>query len=205
MKKLILVLGIILLSCMSTQRAYEDNIKVRITNDFIKDSSDVELEVINYTSKNFYLQFDESKLYESILFFSSEYLHNVDLKLEDEDSKQIEYEIVDYQCYSPFNEKFYKQSKSVKNVFKIKSGEIKKIKMPFLMKKTVNDYCWYGFKKDQLKFGHKYFVTFEYKMYSESDRQILSNATKDSLNDLGYEFYDRNIISNRVPLHIKFK
>lgn len=200
MKKMILVLGIIFLSCMSTQSVYEDNIEVRIINKFIKDSTDVELEVINNTSKNYYLQFDESKLYESILFFSSEYLHNADFKLEDDNKQQIEYEIVDYQCYSPLNKEIYKPSKSVKNVFKIKSGERKKIKMPFIMKKTVNDYCWYGFKKDQLKSDHKYFVSFEYKMYSEYDKTIIPQATKDSLKDLGYEFYDRQILSNKVPL-----
>ena len=202
MRKLILIMVIIVMSCAGNKKKLSDNLEVKITNKFIKDSSDIEVEVINNTSKNYYLQFDTSKLYEPITYFSSEYLHNIDLKLQDSNYNRIVYEIVDYQCYYPENIDVIKISKSVKNVFKIKSGESKKFKMPFLMKTKVNDYCWYGYQRKFMSKKNKYFVSFEYRMYSETDKDIIPLSTKDSLKQMGYEFYDKEINSNKVPLEL---
>lgn len=200
MRKLISIIVIIVISCASNKKSSSDNLEIKITNKFIKDSLDIEVEVINNTSKNYYLQFDTSKLYEPITYFSSEYLHNIDLRLEDENNNRIVYEIIDYQCYYPNNKDVIKISKSVKNVFKIKSGESKKFKMPFFMKTKVNDYCWYGYQKEFINAKNKYFISFEYKMYGEIDKDIIPLSTKDSLKQMGYEFYDKEIISNKVPL-----
>lgn len=37
-------------------------------------------------------------------------------------------------------------------------------------------------------------------MYSETDKDIISISTKDSLKQMGYELYDKEINSNKVPL-----
>lgn len=199
MKKLILIILIVLLSCANNKKS-SDSLEIKITNEYIKDSLDVNIEVINNTSKNYYLQFDTSKLYEAINYFSTEYLHNIDLKLEDENSNRIAYEIVDYQCFYPEKKHLVKKSKSVKNVFKIKSGEIKKFKMPFFMKTKVNDYCWYGYQNEFINKENKYFVSFEYKMYGEIDKDLIPISVKDSLKQMGYEFYSKEIVSNKVRL-----
>lgn len=203
MKKLIVIIVILGMSCASNKNKSSDKLEFKITNEYIKDSSDIEIEVINNTSKNYYLQFDTSKLYEPINYFSSEYLHNIDLKLEDENNSRIVYEIVDYQCYSPNDKDVIKISKSVKNVFKIKSGENKKFRMPFLMKTKINDYCWYGYQNESINRKNKYFISFEYKMYGEIDKDIIPLSTKDSLKQMGYEFYYKETTSNKVPLILK--
>lgn len=191
------------MSCASNKKKSSDKLEFKITNEYIKDSSDIEIEVINNTSENYYLQFDTSKLYEPINYFSSEYLHNIDLKLEDENNNRVVYEIVDYQCYPPNNKEAIKISKLVKNVFKIKSGESKKFKMPFFMKTKINDYCWYGYQNEFINRKNKYFISFEYKMYGEIDKDIIPLSTKDSLKQMGYEFYYEEITSNKIPLILK--
>jgi hypothetical protein len=191
---------IIAVSCASYRKEISNKLEAKITNKFVKDSLDIEIEITNNTSKNYYLQFDISKLYNPITFFSSEYLHNIDLKLQSNNDNRIVYDIVNYECYYPENTNAIKISKFVKNVFKIKSGEKIKFKIPFLMKTKVNDYCWYGYQKEFMSKKNKYFVCFEYKMYSETDKDIIPLSTKDSLKHMGYEFYDKEIISNKVPL-----
>lgn len=68
------------------------------------------------------------------------------------------------------------------------------------MKTKVNNYCWYGYQKEFMSKKNKYFINFEYKMYSETDKDIISISTKDSLKQMGYELYDKEINSNKVPL-----
>ena len=77
MKKLIILIVIIAVSCATNRGKSIDKLEAKITNKFIKDCLDIEIEMTNNTSKNYYLQFDISKLHNPITFFSSEYLHNI--------------------------------------------------------------------------------------------------------------------------------
>ncbi|CAD0009660.1 hypothetical protein FLACHUCJ7_04340 [Flavobacterium chungangense] len=72
--------------------------------------------------------------------------------------------------------------------------------MPFFMKTKVNDYCWYGYQNEYINEENKYFVSFEYKMYGEIDKDIIPVSVKDSLKQMGYEFYSKEIVSNKVRL-----
>jgi|GEM_PF-4937913 len=202
MKKKLLILLIIIL-CSSNNKFCNNKIEAKITNSSIKDSCEVEIELSNNTSKNYFLQIDISKLREPIRFFRSEYLHNADLKLLDSNKQQVDYRIVDYECYNNDNEKLYKASRSVKNVLKLKSGEKKIFKMQFLLKNEINGYCMYEYPIENFIKKNKYFVVFQYKMYSETDKEILSKSVKDSLKEAGFEFYDKEIMSNSIPFMIR--
>lgn len=203
-----IIVFLILLSCLSNKKYIKSNsikeneLEFELLNKSISDSSSIEIIVKNNSIKNYYLQFDVSKFNEPITFFSTEYLHNIDVKMENEEGMPITYKIVDYTCYWPKNKIIYRTSKSVRNIFKIKSGKKKTIYKLFRMKTKVNENCWYEFQKKNMDKEKKHYLTVEYKMFGEIDYQIIPKVVKDSLQQMGYEFYDKKIVSNKVLLNI---
>jgi len=49
----------------------------------------------------------------------------------------------------------------------------------------------------------QYYVYMKYSIINEYFKNTLPKTVKDSIEQMGYELYDKQIISNRVPLILK--
>jgi hypothetical protein len=175
----------------------ESDLKFIIFNKSAKDGDSLSIFIENKSSKNYYILYDKKK---TVRHFTTNKVYHTDIVLSDDKNTLIGDEITDYQCYDVESQN--ELSKLINNIeiLKIKSREKIKFKIPFFMKTKVNDYCWYGYQKELMSKKNKYFISFEYKMYSKNEKDIIPLSTKDSLKKMGYEFYYKEINSNKVPL-----
>jgi ribosome maturation factor RimP len=51
----------------------------------------------------------------------------------------------------------------------------------------------------------QYYVYMRYSIINEYFKNALPKTVKDSIEQMGYELYDKQIVSNRVPLILKNK
>jgi hypothetical protein len=196
MKKKILIFSIFLFSFIPKQISKNKEIEFKVLNKSLKDSTEVEIQVTNFSKFNYYLLLDTNGLKEKLApFQSSCYLSTVFLGIIDSKNKNIGLQLNDLDIVYPERKKFF-----VKDLFKLKSGEKKTFKMPFKLKTIINEYVWLEYKVDKSKL---YSTKVEYNIQNKFLQNILSKRTKDSLQKMGYKLYNKQITSNKVPLILK--
>lgn len=198
MRKLTII--VLNLFWISSSAQKESDLKFIILNKSVEDRDCLNIYIENKSSKDYYILFDKKK---TIRHFTTNEVYYTNIVLSDDKNTVIDDEITNYQCYDAETEDKLKELTNKIEIIKIKSAQKIKFKIPFLMKTKVNDYCWYGYQKEFMSKKNKYFVSFEYKMYIETDKDIIPISTKDSLKQMGYELYNKEINSNKVPLILK--
>lgn len=202
MKLLKLTLLIFLLnSCVAKKSKNENYIFFELVNTTVKDSSTLKVKIKNETLKNYYMLLDTLQLSKKESFFNrTNSLNKIGTLVSDVYGKNIDIEIVDYSCYEK-DDNF--RSLNTSNILKIKSGEILTFNLPFRMKTTINNKCWYGYIESEIEKQTKYYVSIKYWSLNDYEKSIVPLSVQDSLKKDGYMLYDKEIISNYVPLIIK--
>ncbi|OCB75406.1 hypothetical protein [Flavobacterium crassostreae] len=195
---------IILFLCISSKQIKKDELEFRILNKLINDNSNFDVELINRSTKDYYILLDTTSSYNKLAPISaSEFLYLTNIGIKDDCNNEIDIELVDYECYNNLMHKDFKYKIKVKNILKIKSKQRVYFKIPFKMKTKINDNCWYGYQKEKMKKTAKYFCFLISPKLDEYLKQRLPIEIKDSLKQMGYELYDKEINSNKVPLILK--
>ncbi|TPD72268.1 hypothetical protein [Flavobacterium microcysteis] len=92
---------------------------------------------------------------------------------------------------------------TTKDILKLKPKQKVKLSIPFKMKTNISEDCYYGYETDMMDFNKQYYVSANYYIGNEYFKNALSKTVKDSLEQMGYELYGKEIISNKVPLILK--
>jgi hypothetical protein len=87
---------------------------------------------------------------------------------------------------------------STKNVLRIKANKSITFNTPFSLKTTIAEDCWYGYQVQLMKPERKYGVSFQYVEPNDYVKTVLPKSAQDSLKQMGYELYDKKIVSNKV-------
>jgi hypothetical protein len=195
---------IILFLLTSSKHIIKDELEFRILNKLINDNSNLDVELINRSTKDYYIIVDTTSFYNDLApFSSSEFLNLINVGIEDDCNNAIDLELVDYECYNNSINKDFTYKIRVKNILKIKSKQRVNFKIPFKMKTKINDNCWYGYQVEKMKKEKKYFVFLKCPKSDEYLKQRLPLEIKDSLKQMGYELYNSEINSNKIPLILK--
>ena len=205
--KLALILALFFNSCASKKEMSKE-IEFAIIDKSVKDNSFINLQISNKTSLNYYLPIinlpesekwkyelssDQNRfffIYKVGYNFNNEKRHWISENCISERDVELE------ESYELWNKK--KKSIGVKNLILLKSGESIKIKVPMDLHIKISKFCnWEleGYKSEKLDIGIN---------YPNKDQELaikfLSSKTLDSLKQMGYELYDKEINSNKVPL-----
>lgn len=185
----------------SSRQIKKDELEFRILNKLINDGSNLDIELINRSTKDYYVLLDTTSVYNKFApFNASDFLYLANIGIKDNRNNSIDIEYKDYDCY---NNLINKNRIKTKNILKIKANQRVYFKMPFNIKTKINDYCWYGYQTEKMKINKKYFCFLLNIKPDEVLKQKLSIEIKDSLRQMGYELYDKEIVSNKVPLILK--
>jgi hypothetical protein len=189
-------------SCASNKTKNRDNLNFHITNKAVRDGDTLKIELVNTTAKNYYLIFNPASVYNKFApFAASRFLYTCQIGIEDSTGTEIPIVLVDYTCYDQSDSEYIKPTKNIyNNLLKIRSKEKVVFRIPFNMKTTIKDNCWYGYEKELIEKNKQYYIDNTYFELNEYTKGLLSNSVKDSLNKEGYELYDKKIESNKVPL-----
>jgi hypothetical protein len=201
----------LLLNSCSSKKEMNRNVEFTITDKYIVDNSLINLNISNKTASNYYLpiiNLDEGEKWRYILssdqrrfFFIFKVGHNYaadernwfSIDCLAEIDKELEM----------IDELWKKKKKTIttKDLILLKSGESIKIKVPMNLYIKISKYCnWEleGYKSEKLDIGINY-----PKKEKELATKFLSRKTLDSLKQMGYELYDKEINSNKVSLILK--
>lgn len=204
-------LFLLLNSCASKKEMSRD-IEFTITDKSISDNSFINLEISNKTASNYYLPIINSPESEKWKYeLSSDenrffFIYKVGYNSIDEkrhwSSVDCNYDIIDTES-DKLNELWKKKKTTItsKDLILLKSGESIKIKVPMNLHIKISKYCnWEleGYKSEKLHIGINY-----PKKEKELATKFLSTKTLDSLKQMGYELYDKEVNSNKVPLILK--
>jgi hypothetical protein len=206
MKKLNYILSsIILFSCLSNKSLQKkENLDLQIINEQIKNNNHLKVVLKNETSKDYYLLMDTlSFSNKQSPFKASSLLYSGFVNIFDDSGNEILMEYVDDGCY---NKDYYKEALkgpkklSTKNVLKLKANKSVTFNVPFNLKTIIGEDCWYGYQTQLMKPEQKYGITFQYIEPNDYIKTVLPKSAQDSLQRMGYELYDKKIVSNKVPL-----
>ncbi|MFB9108377.1 hypothetical protein [Flavobacterium gyeonganense] len=209
MKTIILTsfLFLLLHSCASKKEMSRD-IEFIITDKSIVDNSFINLKISNKTTLNYYLPIINSPESEKWKYeLSSDqnrffFIYKVGYNFNNEKRHWIsenciaERDVELEESYELWNKK--KESIGVKDLILLKSGESIKIKLPMNLHIEISKYCnWElkSYKTEKLSIGINY-----PNKEKESAVKFLNSKTLDSLKQMGYKLYDKEINSNKVPL-----
>ncbi len=92
---------------------------------------------------------------------------------------------------------------TTEDIVKLKPKQKVKLSIPFRMKTNVSEDCYYGYMTDTILPDKQYYVYAYYYIGNEYFKNALPKTIKDSLEQMGYELYEKEIVSNRVPLILK--
>ena len=205
MKKIILFLllsvSLILTGFKQNKNFVKKDIEFKIINKTISDSTEVLIQATNFSKKNYYLLLNPNKLYEHFIAFDdSQYLTTVTLEIADKTKKYIPLEWDNIFSCENKNSKNKFVNHFSRDLFLLKSGESKIFKMPFKIKNKIGEFCTVRYQVELMEKKRNYFLSAQYNEQDEFMQNILSKPTKDSLQKMGYKLYNKQIISNKVPL-----
>lgn len=207
---LVFFLFLLLNSCASKKEMRKD-IEFTITDKSIKDNSFVNLQISNKTSSNYYLPIinspeSEKWKYElpseqNRFFFIYKVGYNFNNEKRNWFSVDCNYDIIDTES-DKLNTLWEKKKTTIisKDLILLKSGESIIIKVPMNLHIKISKYCnWEleGYKNEKLDIGINY-----PKKEKELATKFLSSKTLDSLKQMGYKLYDKEVTSNKVPLKL---
>ena len=204
-------LFLLLNSCASKQEMNR-NIEFTIIDKSIKDSSFINLEIRNRTALNYYLPIinsPESEKWRYILssnqrrfFFIFKVGYNSIDEERDWSSVDCNYDVIDTELENvdkSWTQK--KESITTKDLILLKSGQSIRIKVPMNLYIKISKYCnWEleNYRNEKLYIGINY-----PKKDKEFATKFLSSKILDSLKQMGYELYHKEINSNKIPLSLK--
>ncbi|MBF4507668.1 hypothetical protein IRZ83_13410 [Flavobacterium sp. JLP] len=192
---------IILFLCISNEVIKKEELEFRIVNKSITNGSNIDVELVNNSKKDYYLLLDTTSFYNKLApFNASEFLQLANIGIKDNYNNVIDLEFKDYQCYNNLE---YKNHVKSKNILKIKSNHKVYFSIPFKLRTDINENCWYGYQIQKMKIDRKYFCFLMNVKPDEYLRQKLPMEVKDSLMQMGYELYEKEIISNKVALILR--
>lgn len=94
-----------------------------------------------------------------------------------------------------------KKNIAVKDLILLKSGESLKIKVPMNLHIKISTDCTWELDNYRNEKELKIAINYS-KKEKELATKFLDSKTLDSLKQMGYEFYDKEINSNKVPLEL---
>ena len=199
---------LILVSCLSNKSMQnsKEGLILEITSKDIKFSNKLMITLRNETSKDYYLLMDTlSFTNKQAPFNASTHLYFGSINIFDDLNNEILMEYVDDGCY---DKNYYKEALkgpkklSTKNVLKIMANKTISFSTPFNLKTVVGNDCWYRYQTQLMKPELKYNVSFQYIEPNDYVKSVLPKSALDSLKQMGYQLYDKKIVSNKVPLII---
>lgn len=202
----------LLLNSCAAKKEMNKQIEFTITDKSIKDNSFITLLISNKTSSNYYLPIInsyESEKWRYILsneqrrfFFIFKIGYN---------SKNEERHWFSENCLSEIDkeldevDELWKKKKvtiTTKDLILLKSGESIKIKVPMNLHIKISRDCTWELENYRNEKELKIAINYP-KKEKELAAKFLSAKTLDSLKQMGYELYDNEISSNKVPLIIE--
>ena len=211
-KHILFLLSLSLLCYCSAQRYNVAFIEMKITNNLVNDRETVNILFTNHTNQNYYLPLDFTDNYYSFykieggidekLYFLQERVTNKDNNFIALwgifDSGSIDEKVKNYS--SEIYEYF--RGKNVSDMVLLKSGETKKFSLYFYSK-VKSDVTSYTMEYDLVP-NEKYFLSYKYQVsYSQLKESLLNKRVLDSLEVMGYKLYEKEIISNKIPINLK--
>ncbi|KQS53203.1 hypothetical protein ASG38_00180 [Flavobacterium sp. Leaf359] len=174
------------------------DIDMKLTNTSIKDSTDLKITITNNSLKNYYLLYS-SKSVNDIMkeFNNSGALYTISAVIVDDENSSIDLKLYEGSC--PYDSPVH----TTKDILKLKPKQKIKLSIPFRMKTNVSEDCYYGYMTDTMLPDKQYYVYAYYYIGNEYFKNALPKTIKDSLEQMGYELYEKEIVSNRVPLILK--
>ncbi|AYN02989.1 hypothetical protein [Flavobacterium sp. 140616W15] len=210
MKKIILFL-LIITSCTS-QKKMNNTIEFKILDKSIVDNSFINLEITNHTTSNYYLpiiNLSDSEKWRYIissderrLFFIFKIGYN---------SRNEERHWYSENCNSEFDKELDKVDElwrkkrktiAVKDLILLKSSKSLKIRVPMNLYIKISTDCTWELENYKNEKELKIAINYP-KKEKELATKFLSSKTLDSLKQMGYKLYDKEIKSNIVPLILK--
>jgi hypothetical protein len=198
MKKIIFICFILIGCVKYNQKEIRSDIDFRLTNTSIKDSTDLKITITNNTLKNYYLLYSSKSVNDIMKEFNNgESLYTISADIVDDKNSPISIELYDGSC--PINIPVH----TTEDILKLKPKQKVKLSIPFRMKTNVSTYCYYQYVIDTIDLNKQYYVYVDYYIGNEYFKNALPKTVKDSLEQMGYELYEKEIVSNRVPLVLK--
>ncbi|HEX8576374.1 MAG TPA: hypothetical protein VF677_08780 [Flavobacterium sp.] len=199
--------GIIYMNCSGKKIIpKEEELQFELLNPTVKDGEKLKVRLSNLTNKDYCLVLDTLSLSNPVSFFaSSNFFASAFTHLVNFENKVIPQTVVDYECYPNDKKAFEEEIKifdrrTVKSLLKIKANTSLTFYAPFKLKTIITKECWYGYNKENLNDEKGYLVKFKYHYYSQ---YALKAEMRDSIKTMGYEIYEKPILSNGVPLILK--
>lgn len=213
MKTIPLVSFILLLltSYISEKKTSED-IEFIITDKSIVDNSFINLKITNHTSSNYYLPIINSSDSEKWRYLVSSderrffFIFKIGYNSRDEEKHWYS-----TNCYSEFDSELNKTDElwkkkrktiAVKDLILLKSGESIKIRVPMNLYIKISTDCTWELENYRSEKELKIAINYP-KKEKELATKFLGSKTLDSLKQMGYKLYDKEIKSNIVPLILK--
>jgi hypothetical protein len=180
------------------QKEIRSDIDIRLTNTSIKDSTDLKITITNNTLKNYYLLYSSKSVNDIMKEFNNgSSLYTISAVLVNDENSSPDIELYDGSCLINI------PVHTTKDIVKLKPKQKVKLSIPFRMKTNVSEDCYYGYKTDMMVPNKQYYVYMRYSIINEYFKNALPKTVKDSIEQMGYELYDKQIVSNRVPLILK--
>ncbi|WP_306350857.1 hypothetical protein [Flavobacterium sp. '19STA2R22 D10 B1'] len=202
----LLFIFVVIVSCGVNKSANNNRLAFIITNSIIKDSTIVSLEIINPTNKDYYLPIDFYGR-NNFEFFGVNRLTllypTIILK---ENGREVLFTFSgstgSYTFGTNVKKNLYlNQFSNIKRITKVKAKSKAVVNFPFYVKNKSlysSNYESYEVEEDKM-------YDFEIRYQADKDvvKTVLNKSTLDSLQAMGYELYDKEIISNKVPFRVK--
>ena len=198
MKKIIFICFFFIGCAKYNQNEVRSDIDIRLTNTSIKDSTDLKITLTNNSLKNYYLLYNSKSVNDIMKEFNNgESLYTISAVLVNNENSSPDITLHDGSC--PLDVHVH----TTEDIVKLKPKQKVKLSIPFRMKTKVSTYCYYGYKTDMMVPNKQYYVYMRYSIINEYFKNALPKTVKDSIEQMGYELYDKQIVSNRVPLVLK--
>ena len=201
MRKIFYFLLILTVSCSNLKSTQTGDLQLKILESNINDNTEVEVEIINNSKKNYYLLLDTTSLHQQLNFYYGSFmLYSMKFNICDDSNNYIPQRLK-VEC----NNQFERKNFTTKDVLKIQKGEKIKLKIPFKINHIVHEYCQIRYQTELMNKDKKYYVQLTSDEPNDYVKTILSEEVKDSLKNLNYKLYDREILSNKVRLNFDIK
>ena len=201
MRKIFYFLLILTVSCSNLKSTQTGDLQLKILESNINDNTEVEVDIINNSKKNYYLLLDTTSFHQQLNFYyGSSMLYSMHFNICDEFNNYIP-QRVKVECDNQFERKNF----TTKDVLKIRKGETIKLKIPFRINHIVHEYCQIRYQTELMKKETKYYVELVSYEPNKYYKTILSGEVNDSLKNLNYKLYKRKISSNKVRLNFDIK
>lgn len=204
----------LLLNSCSSKKEMNRNVEFTITDKSITDNSFINLKISNKTASNYcfpIMNLFENKELEFVLPLDEKKFFCIYKVFTNNTTKEFNWYTND--CFAEHVidtelEKLHelwkqkKKSIEVKDLILLKSGESIKIRVPINLSLKITKECSWELENYRNEKGLHITINYPNKE-KELATKFLSTKTLDSLKQMGYELYDKEINSNKVPLILK--